>query len=111
MFRAAAGDRLELRPGEPARPLAAGAPRRHSVHITIAPDRPRGARAHSGPAVEVVDLHRRYGGFDAVQGISFEVRPGEVFALLGVNGAGKTSALEVIEGLAPAGCGSVRVLG
>ena len=39
------------------------------------------------------------------------VRPGEVFALLGVNGAGKTSALEVLEGLAPASGGSVRVLG
>ena len=81
------------------------------MHITIAPDRPRGARAHSGPAVEVVDLHRRYGRFQAVRGISFEVRPGEVFALLGVNGAGKTSALEVIEGLAPADGGTVRVLG
>jgi hypothetical protein len=43
--------------------------------------------------------------------VSFEVRPGEVFALLGVNGAGKTSALEVLEGLAPASGGSVRVLG
>jgi ABC-2 type transport system ATP-binding protein len=63
------------------------------------------------PAVEVTDLHRRYGSFEAVRGISFEVRPGEVFALLGVNGAGKTSALEVLEGLAPASDGTVRVLG
>jgi ABC-2 type transport system ATP-binding protein len=63
------------------------------------------------PAVEVVDLRRRYGRFEAVRGISFEVRPGEVFALLGVNGAGKTSALEVVEGLAPAAGGAVRVLG
>ncbi len=63
------------------------------------------------PAVEVVEVRRRYGAFEAVRGISFEVRPGEVFALLGVNGAGKTSALEVLEGLAPADGGSVRILG
>lgn len=63
------------------------------------------------PAVEVVDLERRYGTFAAVRGISFEVRAGEVFALLGVNGAGKTSALEVLEGLARPAAGTVRVLG
>jgi ABC-2 type transport system ATP-binding protein len=62
-------------------------------------------------AVEVVDLHRRYGAFEAVRGVSFAVRPGEVFALLGVNGAGKTSVLEVVEGLAHADGGSVRILG
>ncbi len=63
------------------------------------------------PAVEVVDLGRRYGSFEAVRGISFEVCAGEVLALLGVNGAGKTSALEVVEGLAPADGGTVRILG
>ncbi|MEP7178637.1 MAG: ABC transporter ATP-binding protein [Pseudonocardiales bacterium] len=65
--------------------------------------------------IEVEDLHRRYGGpgrhgFDAVRGVSFSVRPGELFALLGTNGAGKTSALEVIEGLTPPTSGVVRVL-
>ncbi|GAA4308590.1 ABC transporter ATP-binding protein [Klenkia terrae] len=63
------------------------------------------------PAIEVTDLRRSYGDFEAVRGISFEVRPGEVFALLGVNGAGKTSALEVLEGLAAPGGGSVRIHG
>ncbi len=67
--------------------------------------------APAPPAVEVVDLRRRYGDFEAVRGVSLDVRPGEVLALLGVNGAGKTSALEVLEGLAPASGGSVRVLG
>lgn len=62
------------------------------------------------------DLRRRYGGpgeqgFDAVRGVSFSVRRGELFALLGTNGAGKTSTLEVLEGLAPASSGTVRVLG
>lgn len=72
---------------------------------------PVSAPVEAAPAIEVRDLRRSYGDFEAVRGISFEVQPGEVFALLGVNGAGKTSALEVLEGLAPAGGGTVRVLG
>jgi ABC-2 type transport system ATP-binding protein len=51
------------------------------------------------------------GGFEAVRGITFSVRRGEVFALLGTNGAGKTSTVELLEGLAPASGGRVRVLG
>jgi ABC-2 type transport system ATP-binding protein len=66
--------------------------------------------------IEVADLRRRYGGaggrgFDAVRGVSFSVRRGELFALLGTNGAGKTSTLEVLEGLTPPTSGRVRVLG
>jgi ABC-2 type transport system ATP-binding protein len=72
---------------------------------------PGQSAAVTAPAVEVVGLERRYGDFHAVGGISFEVQPGEVFALLGVNGAGKTSALEVVEGLATPSQGSVRILG
>ena len=59
-------------------------------------------------------LTRRYGGADgyaAVRGVSFQVAPGELFALLGTNGAGKTSTLEVVEGLERPTGGSVRVLG
>jgi ABC-2 type transport system ATP-binding protein len=81
------------------------------VHsIDIGP-RPGQSPAVVAPAIEVVGLERRYGDFHAVRGISFEVHPGEVFALLGVNGAGKTSALEVMEGLAAPSGGSVRILG
>ncbi|GAA2150139.1 ABC transporter ATP-binding protein [Kitasatospora kazusensis] len=68
------------------------------------------------PAIEAVGLHRRYGpagaaGFDAVRGLDLTVRRGELLALLGTNGAGKTSTLELIEGLAAPTAGRVRVLG
>ncbi|MFJ4785792.1 ABC transporter ATP-binding protein [Streptomyces sp. NPDC088794] len=62
--------------------------------------------------IEVTDLRRVYGGgFEAVRGVSFHVDRGEVFALLGTNGAGKTSTVEVLEGLAKPAAGRVRVLG
>lgn len=66
--------------------------------------------------IEVSGLRRRYGpakgdGFEAVRGISFSVARGEVFALLGTNGAGKTSTVELLEGLAEPSGGRVRVLG
>ncbi|MFF2435100.1 ATP-binding cassette domain-containing protein [Streptomyces sp. NPDC058107] len=57
-------------------------------------------------------VRRRYaGGFEAVTGISFSVARGEIFALLGTNGAGKTSTVELLEGLARPDGGTVRVLG
>lgn len=64
--------------------------------------------------IQVERLTRRYGarpGYDAVRGIDFSVRRGELFALLGTNGAGKTSTLEVLEGLARPTSGTVRVFG
>ncbi|UZI30260.1 ABC transporter ATP-binding protein [Streptomyces sp. VB1] len=65
-----------------------------------------------GPVIEANGVRRRYaGGFEAVSGISFSVARGELFALLGTNGAGKTSTVELLEGLAPPTDGTVRVLG
>jgi ABC-2 type transport system ATP-binding protein len=65
-----------------------------------------------GDVIEVTDLRRVYGGgFEAVRGITFSVGQGELFALLGTNGAGKTSTVELLEGLAPPAGGRVRVLG
>ncbi|QNP75891.1 ABC transporter ATP-binding protein [Streptomyces roseirectus] len=62
--------------------------------------------------IEATDLRRVYGGgFEAVRGVSFHVDRGEVFALLGTNGAGKTSTVELLEGLARPDGGQVRVLG
>ncbi|MDQ0795010.1 ABC transporter ATP-binding protein [Streptomyces sp. B1I3] len=66
----------------------------------------------AGAAIEANGVRRRYaGGFEAVTGISFSVAPGELFALLGTNGAGKTSTVELLEGLARPDGGTVRVLG
>ncbi|MEV4997562.1 ABC transporter ATP-binding protein [Streptomyces niveus] len=62
--------------------------------------------------IEVEGLRRTYsGGFQAVDDISFTVGEGELFALLGTNGAGKTSTVEMLEGLARPSGGTVRVLG
>ena len=63
----------------------------------------------AAPVIEVEGLTVTYGDFVAVRDLSFEVRPGELYALLGTNGAGKTSTLEVVEGHRrppPAPCGS-----
>ncbi len=61
--------------------------------------------------LEVKDLTIQYDTKTAVQGISFDVRPGEIFGLLGPNGAGKTSTLSAIEGLITPKQGSVHVVG
>ncbi|ERJ43984.1 ABC transporter ATP-binding protein [Corynebacterium pseudodiphtheriticum] len=65
--------------------------------------------------LQVSDLTRSYGqgtkAFWAVKGLNFRVFRGDVFGLLGTNGAGKTSTLEILEGLAPATSGKVKVFG
>jgi ABC-2 type transport system ATP-binding protein len=63
------------------------------------------------PVIDVKQLNLTYGGFHAVKDLSFQVRRGELYALLGTNGAGKTSTLEIVEGHRTATSGSVRVFG
>jgi len=65
----------------------------------------------SDPAIEVRNLRKSYGPFEAVRGIDFEVRRGEVFGLLGPNGAGKTTTVEILEGYRTRTSGEVTVLG
>jgi branched-chain amino acid transport system ATP-binding protein len=57
----------------------------------------------------VDDLHVRYGGVEAVRGLSLEVRPGEIVGLIGANGAGKSSTLHAIMGVAPVTGGDIRL--
>ena len=64
----------------------------------------------SNLAIEVRDLRKTYGEFEAVRGIDFEVRRGEIFGLLGPNGAGKTTTVEILEGYRTRSAGEVRVL-
>ena len=61
--------------------------------------------------IEVKNLVKRYGHFIAVNGISFEVKEGEIFGLLGPNGAGKSTTLEIIETLREKTSGEVLVNG
>jgi ABC-2 type transport system ATP-binding protein len=65
----------------------------------------------SPPAVEVVDLVKRYGGRTAVDRLSLIVPAGSVTAILGPNGAGKTTTVEICEGFRTSDRGTVRVLG
>ena len=60
--------------------------------------------------VQVEGLSKIYGKTTAVDGISFEVRKGEIFGMVGPNGAGKTTTIECIEGLRQADAGRIRVL-
>lgn len=62
-------------------------------------------------AIRVHNLKKSYGSHAVLKGLDFQIIKGEIFALLGVNGAGKTTALECIEGLQKYDSGSVTVNG
>jgi ABC-2 type transport system ATP-binding protein len=63
------------------------------------------------PAIQIQQVHKRFGAVQALAGIDLEVAPGEFFGLLGPNGAGKTTLINILAGLARADSGSVRVMG
>jgi len=66
---------------------------------------------NNSPTIEVLNLHRSFGETKAVQGVSFEVRPGEIFSLLGPNGAGKTTIISMLCCLLRPNEGDARVMG
>jgi ABC-2 type transport system ATP-binding protein len=70
-----------------------------------------GTVSDKAPAIEVSDLRKRYGGYEALRGLDITVRRGEVFGLLGPNGAGKTTTVEILEGYRARTGGEVSVLG
>ncbi len=63
------------------------------------------------PAIEMIDLTRRFGTFTAVDHLTLQVMPGEIFGLLGPNGSGKTTTIDMLSGLSMPTSGEVRVMG
>ena len=79
-----------------------------TVHAAL-DERPR--IAAPGGAIRVRDLRKRYGAVDAVRGIALEVRAGEIFGLIGPDGAGKTSTFQILAGVMEATAGTAEVFG
>lgn len=63
------------------------------------------------PAIDIRDVVKRYGRFEALRGVSLSIGEGEFFGLLGPNGAGKTSLISIIAGLSRASAGACKVMG
>ena len=58
--------------------------------------------------LEIAGLAKRFGGFLAVNSVSFAVKPGEILGLIGPNGSGKTTIFNLIAGTLPPSAGSIR---
>src|SRR5260370_13231054 len=63
------------------------------------------------PVIQVSGVRKAYGRTVAVDDVSFEVNDGEIFGLIGPNGAGTTTTMECVEGLRTPDCGTISVLG
>src|SRR5579884_4129899 len=63
------------------------------------------------PAIEMIELCKNFGTFRAVDHLSLSVHQGEILGLLGPNGSGKTTTINIISGLSVPSSGEVRVLG
>ncbi|MFL5658013.1 MAG: ATP-binding cassette domain-containing protein [Ktedonobacteraceae bacterium] len=72
---------------------------------------PSGSQEHTGPAIEMIDLCKDFASFRAVDHLSLTVQQGEIFGLLGPNGSGKTTTINMISGLSVPTSGEVRVMG
>ncbi len=68
-------------------------------------------RAESRPAIRVQDLRKNYGPIEAVRGVSLQIGKGEIFGLIGPDGAGKTSTFQILGGVMEATSGRVEIFG
>ena len=69
------------------------------------------ATSTNNTLLKVTNLKVAYGGIQAVKGVSFEVKEGELVSLIGANGAGKTTTLKAITGIQPVADGEIQYLG
>lgn len=69
------------------------------------------ARSTTGPAIRVLGLQKSYGKLEVLRGVDFEVQRGSIFALLGSNGAGKTTIVRILATLLKADAGTAGVNG
>jgi ABC-type sugar transport system ATPase subunit len=69
------------------------------------------ARARGGPVLALEGVAKSFPGVRALQGVSFDVAPGEVHALLGENGAGKSTLIKIISGVYQPDAGEIRLDG
>ena len=65
----------------------------------------------SGPLLEILDVHKRFGGLKALDGVTLTVGRGEIFGLIGPNGSGKTTLLNIVTGIYRADSGGVALDG
>src|SRR5438093_8811511 len=65
----------------------------------------------SQPAIRLRNLRKTYGEIEAVRGIDLDMQPGEIFGLIGPDGAGKTSVFQILGGVMPATSGEAIMLG
>jgi len=68
-------------------------------------------KANDHPILKVADLDKWFGPLHALDGVSFDIRRGELFGFLGPNGAGKSTTINILTGLARADHGKIEVAG
>jgi putative spermidine/putrescine transport system ATP-binding protein len=79
--------------------------------MTVPSPAPGGPATRAGVAVQMIEMHRYYGTVHALQGLSIDIAPGELVALLGPSGCGKTTALRALGGLDELDSGRILVDG
>src|SRR5262249_28346051 len=87
---------------------------RRLAAVAAGPDSEAGSAGVAGDArwaIDVEGLTKRFGEYTAVDGVTFQVAPGEIFAFLGPNGSGKTTTIRMLCGIITPTAGRGRVLG
>jgi ABC-2 type transport system ATP-binding protein len=105
-------ENLRVEPAEPSFEDAFIATLKKELHAS--PDlemTPSGQQGRDDTVIEAVSVQKRFGDFYAVKDVSFSVKHGEVFGLLGANGAGKSTTFRMLCGLLPATAGQLKVVG